>query len=207
MNNCVSLSNFASLNNKIMKKFIVFLVTIGLILPIVVSCENGTTKHSTEISKDTVSVDTLVIIDTIKPVSTKKVEEPKKNIDKKGEPKQETPKVVDIPQEIGASPDAVYSLDDNETESSPKYPEGEKKLKKLLKKQLRKAQKGEKAKFKASIVIKKDGTVGRVQFTECGYADEYKPEIVSVLQALPMFTPGMKNGVAVDSWYYLNYKR
>ena len=98
-------------------------------------------------------------------------------------------------------------MDDNETESSPKYLDGEKKLKKLLKKQLRKGKKGEKARFKASIVIKKDGTVGRVQFTECGYADEYKPEIIAVLQSLAGFTPGMKNGVAVDSWYYMNYKR
>ncbi len=191
-----------------MKKNILLVVVTVIILS-VVSCEVADKKEQAETRIEEIAEDTIMVeMDTVKVKEvSKKVEKKEKPIVKKEEPKQDAPKKVEVPQEIGASPDAVYSLDDNETESSPKYLDGEKKLKKLLKKQLRKGKKGEKARFKASIVIKKDGTVGRVQFTECGYADEYKPEIIAVLQSLTGFTPGMKNGVAVDSWYYMNYKR
>lgn len=191
-----------------MKKNILLVVVTVIILS-VVSCEVADKKEQAETRIEEIVEDTIMVeMDTVKVKEvSKKVEKKEKPIVKKEEPKQDAPKKVEVPQEIGASPDAVYSLDDNETESSPKYLDGEKKLKKLLKKQLRKGKKGEKARFKASIVIKKDGTVGRVQFTECGYADEYKPEIIAVLQSLTGFTPGMKNGVAVDSWYYMNYKR
>lgn len=192
----------------IMKKYIVFILVVVFILPIIASCDRNAQKQHEVETVDTVTVDTSVVkVEKVEEEPVKTVEKKEKPIVKKEEPKQDAPKKVEVPQEIGASPDAVYSLDDNETESSPKYLDGEKKLKKLLKKQLRKGKKGEKARFKASIVIKKDGTVGRVQFTECGYADEYKPEIIAVLQSLTGFTPGMKNGVAVDSWYYMNYKR
>lgn len=191
-----------------MKKNILLVVVTVIILS-VVSCEVADKKEQAETRIEEIVEDTIMVeMDTVKVKEvSKKVEKKEKSIVKKEEAKQDAPKKVEVPQEIGASPDAVYSLDDNETESSPKYLDGEKKLKKLLKKQLRKGKKGEKARFKASIVIKKDGTVGRVQFTECGYADEYKPEIIAVLQSLTGFTPGMKNGVAVDSWYYINYKR
>jgi hypothetical protein len=202
------LPNFALLNKMIMKKYIVLILVVGLMLPIIISCEKSAKKTSKVAPVDTVEVElSATKVETDEVVQDKKVEKKEQPEVKKEEPKQEVPEKVEVPQEIGASPDAVYSLDDNETESSPKYLDGEKKLKKLLKKQLRKGQKGEKARFKASIVIKKDGTVGRVQFTECGYNDDYKPEIIAVLQSLTGFTPGMKNGVAVDSWYYLNYKR
>lgn len=191
-----------------MKKYFLYVLVAGLILPLITSCEKSAKKQSEAESIDTVAVDTSTVkVEVVEEIPVIKAEKKEKAVVEKEAPKQEVPEKVEVPQEIGASPDAVYSLDDNETESSPKYVDGEKKLKKLLKKQLRKAQKGEKARFKASIVIKKDGTVGRVQFTECGYADEYKPEIIAVLQSLTGFTPGMKNGVAVDSWYYMNYKR
>lgn len=202
------MANFAVLYNLIMKKYFLYVLVAGLILPLITSCEKSAKKQSEAESIDTVAVDTSTVkVEVVEEIPVIKAEKKEKAVVEKEAPKQEVPEKVEVPQEIGASPDAVYSLDDNETESSPKYVDGEKKLKKLLKKQLRKAQKGEKARFKASIVIKKDGTVGRVQFTECGYADEYKPEIIAVLQSLTGFTPGMKNGVAVDSWYYMNYKR
>ena len=200
--------NFAVLYNLIMKKYFLYVLAAGLILPLITSCEKSAKKQSEAESIDTVAVDTSTVkVEVVEEIPVIKAEKKEKAVVEKEAPKQEVPEKVEVPQEIGASPDAVYSLDDNETESSPKYVDGEKKLKKLLKKQLRKGKKGEKARFKASIVIKKDGTVGRVQFTECGYADEYKPEIIAVLQSLTGFTPGMKNGVAVDSWYYMNYKR
>lgn len=190
-----------------LRLFLTFAIVTSLLA--VVSCETATTKKNVEKKADSVvTAPVEVNKDTIKTVETpKKVKEKKESTKKVEEPKQLIQKVEEVPQEIGASPDAVYLLDDNETESSPKYPDGEKAMKKLLKKALRKGQKGEKARFKASIVIKADGSVGRVQFTECGYKDEYKPEIIEALRALSTFTPGMKDGKAVDSWYYLDYKR
>ena len=192
-----------------MKKIVSKFLIICLFVAVTFSCDNGKNKEErVDAARDSVVIGTEPV-DTIKP-KEKKIDEPKKKIkkEKKTEQlvKQET-KVVEEPQEIGASPDAVSFLDDSETETSPKFPDGEKALKKLLKKTLRKAGKGEKATFRASIVIKKDGTVGRVQFTECGYIDEYKPEIIAALQALPAFTPGTRDGKPLDSWYYLTWKR
>ena len=191
-----------------MRKSVLVVLVAGVMLSIT-SCEMGAKKEATESAVEEVAVDTVEVKEEVEEV----VETPKKKEVKQQEPqeevqpKQEAQKVEEVPQEIGASPDAVYMLDDSETETSPKFPDGEKAMKKLLKKALRKGQKGEKARFKASIVIKADGTVGRVQFTECGYKDEYKPEIIEALRALPAFTPGTKDGKPVDSWYYLNYKR
>ena len=137
----------------------------------------------------------------------KKEKKAKKENPKEQEPTRiQVPIEEDAPQEIGMSPDAVSFLDDNETESTPKYPEGEKALRKYIKNNLRRAGRGESAYFRASLVIKSDGSVGRVQFAECGYNDEYKAEITTVLQSL-IFTPGMKDGKAVDSWFYINYNR
>lgn len=188
----------------------VFAVSLALVLPLVVSCDSSSVKRTEDTVPevaDTIAVDTPEVKTEVKKEEPKRVS-PKKDVPVKTEqPKQDAPKAEEIPQEIGASPDAVLFLDDNETESTPKFPSGEKELKKILKKALRKAKKGEKAKFRASIVVKSDGSVGRVQFTECGYVDEYKPEIIAVLKSLPPFTPGTKDGKSVDSWYYLNYKR
>ena len=190
-----------------MKKFLSIALVAGML--VITSCDS---KSKTETIPNV--VDSIKIINTdIKESKIEVKEELKKQVEKKvsqvkeEQPKVESKKVEEVPQEIGASPDAVYSLDDNDTESTPKFPDGEKAMKKLLKKALRKGQKGEKAKFRASLVIKADGTVGRVQFTECGYNDDYKPEIIEALRALPAFTPGTKDGKAVDSWYYLDYKR
>ncbi len=191
-----------------MKKLTELFLSSVLFSLIVTSCDLSTNKQDTTIETSSEKVDTVAEkVDTIKAVTVQKKESKKKEKVKEQEPKQVEQKNQEMPTEIGASPDAVYSLDDNETESSPKYPDGEKNLKKLLKKQLRKAGKGEKATFRVSMVVKKDGSVGRVQFSSCGYSDEYKPEIITVLQSLPAFTPGVKNGVPVDSWYYLTYKR
>lgn len=185
------------------------LMLVAASVMLITSCETEAKKEHTDISVEEVVVDTIEVKkDTIKTKETpnkaeKKTETPKK----KEQSAPETPKEEEEPKEIGASPDAVYLLDDSETESAPKCTLSDKELKKTLKKALRKAQKGEKARFKASVVIKADGTVGRVQFTECGYKDEYKPEIIAALQNLPAFIPGTKDGKAVDSWYYINYKR
>ena len=184
-------------------------LSLGYIL---ISCSQGNMKENAEGDSDTVIVvggeDETVIAEEQKNEKQHKEEVLR---DKEGEDEKNNievqPKVEEAPKEIGASPDAVYFLDDSETESTPRYPEGEKALKKAIKNKLRNAKKGEKAKFRASIVIKSDGSVGRVQFTECGYNDEYKAEIVDALKSLPAFEPGMKDGKAVDSWYYLNYKR
>lgn len=186
------------------KTALLFVILLSVV--IASSCETKTIKLET---RDT-AMDSIVIgaepVDTVIPKKKKTVKTEKKTDTSKQPAKQET-KAESEPAEIGASPDAVHFLDDNETESTPKFPDGEKALKKLLKKELRKGQKGEKARFRASIVIKKDGSVGRVQFTECGYKDEYKPEIIAVLQSLPMFIPGTKDGKPVDSWFYLTWKR
>ena len=118
-----------------MKKYIVFILVVGLMLPIITSCEKRAKKQSDEAPVDTVKVDlSSTKVETDEVVQEKKVETKEQPEAKKEEPKQETPEKVEEPKEIGASPDAVYSLDDNETESSPKYLDGEKKLKKLLKK-------------------------------------------------------------------------
>jgi len=185
------------------------LMLVAASVMLITSCETETKKEHTDISVEEVVVDTIEVKkDTIKTKETPKKAEKKTETPKKKEQSApETPKEEEEPKEIGASPDAVYLLDDSETESAPKCTLSDKELKKTLKKTLRKAQKGEKARFKASIVIKADGTVGRVQFTECGYKDEYKPEIIAALQNLPVFIPGTKDGKAVDSWYYINYKR
>ena len=184
-------------------------LSLGYIL---ISCSQGNMKENAEGDTDTV----IVVggeYETVIAEEQKNEKQHKEEVlrDKEGEDEKNNievqPKVEEAPKEIGASPDAVYFLDDSETESTPRYPEGEKALKKAIKNKLRKAKKGEKAKFRASIVIKSDGSVGRVQFTECGYNDEYKAEIVDALKSLPAFEPGMKDGKAVDSWYYLNYKR
>lgn len=189
-----------------MKKNIRLVLATAFVLSIA-SCEMGVKKDSVEAPLEEVAVDTVEVkSDTVKE-TPKKAEKKKETPKKEEQPAPETPKVEEEPKEIGASPDAVYLLDDSETESTPKCTLSDKELKKTLKKALRKAQKGEKARFKASIVIKADGTVGRVQFTECGYKDEYKPEIIAALQNLPAFIPGTKDGKAVDSWYYINYKR
>lgn len=196
-------------NMKKVRNRVVEVIAILLCVIFVVSCETKVAKQETKNS----ALDSIVIgaepVDSVEPEKEKKVKSEKKQPkpEKVEQPAKKETKVEEIPQEIGASPDAVYFLDDSETETSPKFPEGEKALKKMLKKALRKAKKGEKAKFRASIVIKKDGTVGRVQFTECGYVDEYKPEIIVALQSLPAFTPGTKDGNAVDSWFYLTWKR
>lgn len=186
------------------KTALLFVILLSVV--IASSCETKTIKLET---RDT-AMDSIVIgaepVDTVIPKKKKTVKTEKKTDTSKQPAKQET-KAESEPAEIGASPDAVHFLDDNETESTPKFPDGEKALKKLLKKELRKGQKGEKARFRASIVIKKDGSVGRVQFTECGYKDEYKPEIIAVLQSLPTFIPGTKDGKPVDSWFYLTWKR
>lgn len=195
---------------RIYSRCAVAVLVAGMLMPMVVSCGTGTSKGGGAVESDTLVVDTVATIEKVEKEETpvKPVKESKKEDDKKVEPKQEAkPKAEEMPTEIGASPDAVYYLDDNETETTPKFADGEKALKKLIKEKLRKGQKGEKAKFRASIVIKKDGTVGRVQFTECGYSDEYKPEIIAALQSLPAFTPGTKDGKPVDSWYYLTWKR
>lgn len=194
---------------KKMRNRVIFAVVTMICIVVAASCERKSVKQETHDS----AMDSIVIgaepVDTVVPKEKKtvKTEKKQKKAEKKEEPVKQETKVEEVPTEIGASPDAVYFLDDSETESTPKFPDGEKALKKLLKKSLRKGQKGEKARFRASIVIKKDGTVGRVQFTECGYNDEYKPEIVAALQSLPAFTPGTKDGKPVDSWFYLTWKR
>lgn len=194
---------------KKMKNRVVVAVMMLVCVIIAVSCETKVVKQETKDS----ALDSIVIgaepVDSVLPKKETIVKTEKKQAktQKSEQPVKQEPKVEEVPIEIGASPDAVYFLDDNETESTPKFPDGEKALKKMLKKTLRKAKKGEKAKFRVSMVIKKDGTVGRVQFTECGYADEYKPEIIVALQSLPAFTPGTKDGNAVDSWFYLTWKR
>ncbi len=191
------------------KNCVIRLIVLFFSIAVVTSCETKTMKQETN---DT-AMDSIVIgtepIDTVVSAKKKtvKVEEKKEKTEKTQLPVVQEKVEDKEPEALYGSPDAVFSLDDNETESTPKFPDGEKALKKLLKSNLRKGQKGEKARFRASIVIKKDGSVGRVQFTECGYKDEYKPEIIAVLQSLPAFTPGMKDGNPVDSWYYLNWKR
>lgn len=189
-------------------RFLSLAVVVGLF---VTSCVTESQKNDVKETVDNVNMEVIEkeeINVEVKNQPNKKEKKAKKENPKEQAPTiVEEPKVEEVPKEIGASPDAVYFLDDSETESTPKYPEGEKALKKALKNKLRKAKKGEKAKFRASIVIKSDGSVGRVQFTECGYNDEYKAEIVDALKSLPAFEPGMKDGKAVDSWYYLNYKR
>lgn len=191
-----------------MRKIVIGVIA-AIMLPFIASCE-GEKKTQSEEPTATIVTDTIAE-DTIE----KKQEEPKQikkeTVKKKEKPAKvspkESPKVEEVPDIIGGSPDAVYSLEDSDTESAPKFSDSDKALKKLLKSKLRKAKKGEKATFRVSMVIKSDGTVGRVQFSSCGYADEYKPEIVAALQSLPAFTPGTKDGQAVDSWYYLTWKR
>lgn len=189
-------------------RFLSLAVVVGLF---VTSCVTESQKNDVKETVDNVNIEVIEkeeINVEVKNQPNKKGKKAKKENPKEQAPTiVEEPKVEEAPKEIGASPDAVYFLDDSETESTPKYPEGEKALKKAIKNKLRKAKKGEKAKFRASIVIKSDGSVERVQFTECGYNDEYKAEIVDALKSLPAFEPGMKDGKAVDSWYYLNYKR
>lgn len=173
------------------------------------SCSTGTKSKEDTVTVDTVKVDSVELVQSVEKKPKKDVTKKAKKVEAKQHEvkKEDKPKVEETPKEIGASPDAVYLLDDSETESSPKYADGEKALKKLLKSKLRKAKKGEKARFKASIVIKSDGSVGRVDFTSCGYVDDYKEDIKAALRSLPAFTPGKKDGVAVDSWYYIDYKR
>lgn len=192
-----------------MKKNIILALSVAVVLSMVVSCEVNTKKEQPTQVTETVKVDTVAAKkEEVKKEPTPAKKEEKKVTPKEEQPvKEETPVVAEVPDVIGGSPDAVFMLDDNDTESTPKFADGEKAMKKLLKKALRKAKKGEKARFRASIVIKADGSVGRVQFTECGYNDDYKPEIIEALRALPAFTPGTKDGKPVDSWYYLNYKR
>lgn len=184
-------------------------LTLGMFMSVVTvtSCSTGSNKAENE-QIDTVMTDTAVINAKPKEKPVKEKAKKEKTDKKKAEePKSAAKEVVEeAPKEIGASPDAVYSLDDNETETSPKYEPGDKAMKKLLKSQLRKAGKGEKATFRASIVVKSDGSVGRVDFTACGYNDDYKEDIKAAIRTLT-FTPGTKNGVAVDSWYYINWKR
>ncbi len=192
-----------------MKKNIILALSVAVVLSMVVSCEVNTKKEQPTQVTETVKVDTVAAKkEEVKKEPTPAKKEEKKVTPKEEQPvKEETPVVAEVPDVIGGSPDAVFMLDDNDTETTPKFADGEKAMKKLLKKALRKAKKGEKARFRASIVIKADGSVGRVQFTECGYNDDYKPEIIEALRALPAFTPGTKDGKPVDSWYYLNYKR
>lgn len=190
-------------------KLWVSVLAVSLAMPMITSCGGNGVKTDKE-QADSVAVDSVVVS---VPVEEKQEKAEKKKPIEKAEEKspeaeqKEAVKPVETPLEIGASPDAVAFLDDSESESTAKFPDGEKALKKLLKNKLRKAQKGEKANFKASIVIKADGSVGRVQFTACGYNDDYKEEIIAALKSLPAFTPGMKDGKAVDSWYYLTWKR
>lgn len=199
MNNCKYL--------KFKRTSIVLLFIVGILVSIN-SCGLNSTKTNDvkeqELVEDTTNIEPVdsekIISEPIKKVTEKK-------LTKKVDEKSEEPKAVEEPKEIGMSPDAVSFLDDTETESTPKFPQGDKELKKLLKSKLRKAGRGEKATFRVSMVIKSDGSVGRVQFNDCGYNDDYKAEIISALQTLPAFTPGTKDGVAVDSWYYLTYKR
>lgn len=192
-----------------MRKISVNVLIAGLMLS-AVSCDTGKSNKNEE-NIDTLAVDTLLVEQPVEMPEEKPAKEVKKQEKPKADKpvatsKTDAPKQADIPDEIGASPDAVFFLDNTETETAPKYTESDKILKKTLKEKLRKAQKGEKATFRVSMVIKKDGSVGRVQFTSCGYSDEYKPEIIAVLQTLS-FIPGTKDGKAVDSWYYLTWKR
>ena len=191
---------------KIEKTSAILIASVAVFLS-VNSCGINSSKnveeHVQESIVDTTSMNHEEAKDVKKELVKKRVDDEVKKEDKA----VEMPKVEEVPMEIGASPDAVYFLDDSETETTPKFPDGEKGLKKLLKSKLRKAGRGEKASFRVSMVVKSDGTIGRVQFTECGYADDYKEEIITTLKALPLFSPGTKDGVAVDSWYYLNYKR
>lgn len=177
---------------------------------IVASCDGGMSKKTNDTCLDTIVADTIKVPESIN-VDESSKKEKKVDVEHKIEIKKtevkDTEKMEEAPKEIGASPDAVCFLDDNENESTPKYPEGEKALKKLLKKNLRKAKKGEKAEFRASLVIKSNGSIGRVQFTECGYDDDYKEDIIAILKSFEPFIPGTKDGKAVDSWYYLVYKR
>ena len=120
-------------------------LSLGYIL---ISCSQGNMKENAEGDTDTVIVvggeDETVIAEEQKNEKQHKEEVLR---DKEGEDEKNNievqPKVEEAPKEIGASPDAVYFLDDSETESTPKYPEGEKALKKALKNKLRKAKKGE----------------------------------------------------------------
>lgn len=191
-----------------MRKIVIGVIG-ALMLSFIASCEGE--KKAQKVDQDATVVTDTIVEDTIEKKQEEAKQVKKKTEKKKEEPvkvaQEETPKVEGIPDIIGGSPDAVYSLEDNETESTPKFTESDKALKKLLKSKLRKAKKGEKATFRVSMVIKSDGTVGRVQFSSCGYVDEYKPEIVEALQSLPEFIPGTKDGQAVDSWYYLTWKR
>ena len=186
-----------------MKK-IKILSVVFVVGAIVTSCVTESKQESKEVA---VPVDTVPVVEALKEVKEEPQKEVKKETPKKQEqPIEEEPKVEEVPQEIGASPDAVSFLDDNENESTPKYPDGDKALKKFLKNNLRTAGRGETASFRASLVVKSDGSVGRVMFSECGYNDDYKSEIIAVLQSLS-FTPGKKDGMAIDSWYYITYKR
>lgn len=191
-----------------MKKAIVMVLAAGVLSWAMASCDKKTSDDTKQEAMEAVVTETLTEKKDTAPKKTEARKEvvKKETTEKEEQPVVETPKVEEEPKEIGASPDAVYLLDDSETESAPKCALKDKDIKKQLKKTLRKAQKGEKAHFKASIVIKADGTVGRVQFTECGYNDDYKPEIIAALKELS-FTPGTKDGKAVDAWYYLSYKR
>ena len=159
-----------------MKKYIVFILVVVFILPIIASCDRNAQKQHEVETVDTVTVDTSVVkVEKVEEEPVKTVEKKEKPIVKKEEPKQDAPKKVEVPQEIGASPDAVYSLDDNETESSPKYLDGEKKLKKLLKKQLRKGKKGENGTGKNCHGKNSDDVVIE---TESDDYDEYEEAMV-----------------------------
>ena len=103
-------------------------------LMVVTSCERSATKVQDEASVEETVVDTVDSKeDAVEVVDTpKKKVEKSESTTKEEQPKVETKKVDETPQEIGASPDAVYLLDDNETESSPKCALNDKELKKVL---------------------------------------------------------------------------
>lgn len=52
------------------------------------------------------------------------------------------------------------------------------------------------------FIVKKNGSIGEVKVAR-SLSPECDQEAIRVVKSLPMFTPGRKNGVAVDVWYTL----
>ena len=100
-----------------MRKSVLVVLVAGVMLSIT-SCEMGAKKEATESAVEEVAVDTIEVKEEVEEVveTPKKKEVKQQEPQKEVQPKQEAPKVEEVPQEIGASPDAVYMLDDSETE-------------------------------------------------------------------------------------------
>lgn len=96
-----------------------------------------------------------------------------------------------------------------EADQMPQFPGGEKELMNYITKNLHYPKKAAEAKKEGRVVLRfvvgKDGKVGNIECLR-GFDPECDQEAIRVLNAMPTWIPGIKNGVAVPVYYTFPFR-